>query len=414
MAQDARNDLRVDSNGDLLSMATIALDRETELLVRLWLPSLKSTIRAAFADYGPQDHESIQEWLGNPSLDICIVDFDTDPGKALGISALIQHYSPNTAIFAVSGDNTPEVIIQAMRSGCREYLFKPVDREQLTKAVARVGSRQRPRPKRSNTQVLSFIGAKGGCGVTTVATQLGGLLASFCSRKTILLDLHPTLGDAALYLGFTSHKYNSLDLIQNTGRMDSELLQSLVLHHQSGLDVVPAPQDFDSTQRISPEAMANTLAFLRDRYDCILVDLPSRLNDETVGVVSHSEYIYVVTVAEVAALRNVARILNYLDHAQVAADRVRVILNRFEKRSAISEAQIEKVIGRKIFWSVPNEYQQAVKTITGGDPASQISRSELLRNIKGWAEAIGGKPAADDKGPKKRGGLLGILGGVEA
>src|SRR5206468_8589022 len=102
----------------------------------------------------------------------------------------------------------------------------------------------------SAAQILTFIGAKGGCGVTTIVTQLAAMLAS-TGKKTLLMDLHPSLGDAALYLGFTAARYHSYELIENTDRLDTELLQSLILHHSSGLDIVPAPSDFESTRHLA-------------------------------------------------------------------------------------------------------------------------------------------------------------------
>ena len=40
------------------------------------------------------------------------------------------------------------------------------------------------------------MGAKGGCGVTSLVTQLGALLANSLSKKTLVVDLHPDFGDA--------------------------------------------------------------------------------------------------------------------------------------------------------------------------------------------------------------------------
>ena len=129
---------------------------------------------------------------------------------------------------------------------------------------------------------------------------------------------------------------------------------------------------------------------------------------QTGNLIALSDYLYLITVAEVAALRNAASLIEYMSHEGISQEKVRVILNRFEKRSPIPDNQIEKVIRRKIFWAVPNQYQQAVKTITAGDSIGQTSKSELLRNISGWAEAIAGKPQTEEKTPKKK-GILGLF-----
>src|SRR6185369_5352492 len=208
------------SGSQSLSIVTIALDRETQRLLKLWLPS--ATIRE-MTDY--PDDDSFLEWAGTSGLDFCLIDFDKNSIKAFAVAEQIHRDSSETAIFAISSDAQPDVIIQAMRSGCREYLFKPLVRDQLIQAVTRRGAQRRDRKDRPTAQVLTFIGAKGGCGVTTLATQLGTLLASSGGKKTLLLDMHPSLGDSALYLGFTSSRYHSYELMDSTDRLDAELLQ---------------------------------------------------------------------------------------------------------------------------------------------------------------------------------------------
>jgi pilus assembly protein CpaE len=282
-------------------------------------------------------------------------------------------------------------------------------REQLLNAVARVGGRRRERLQPSRALVLAFMGAKGGCGVTSLVTQLGALLSNSLSKKTLIIDLHPDFGDAALYLGLTKYRYHFFELMENTDRLDSELLQSFLAKHSSGLELIPAPEGNDQPRRIVPGAVAQTLDFLRGRYDYILVDMPPGLSDENLEMIRHCDQLHVVTVAEVSALRNVVRHLDYLTRKEIPRDRFRVILNRHQKRSLISDSEIEKTLGQKIYWKVPNQYAHVVKAINGGDPVAELSNSEVTRNLKDLASTLGAKATVNDK--KKEGsGLLGFLG----
>jgi hypothetical protein len=63
------------------------------------------------------------------------------------------------------------------------------------------------------------------------------------------------------------------------------------------------------------------------------------------------------------------------------------------------------VIGQKLFWKVPNQYVQMLKSISGGDPLSQAN-SEVARNLNEWAGIIGKKPNPTEE--KKSRGLLGM------
>jgi len=293
-----------------------------------------------------------------------------------------------TAIFAVSSQTHPEAILEAMRAGCGEYLTKPMEREQLVKAIARIGSRRKEKEKQEQgrAQVLAFMGSKGGCGTTTLATQLGALLSSSFSRNSLLLDLHPDFGDAALYLKLTKGRFHFFELLENADRLDADFLQSFLMRHSSGLELIPAPEgSVGSREALPPGALAHTLNFLRLRYEFILVDLPPALNVDNLAVIRDCDQVYLVTVAEVSAIRNVVRQLEYFATKDIPRDKIRVVLNRHHKRNVLTDAQIEKVLEQRIFWRVPNQYPEVVKTIHEGDPVAQLSNSEVTRNLEEWA-----------------------------
>src|SRR5437764_3827904 len=393
------------SPGEPLSLASICLDKETWGILKLFADSTPVVrLQKHLSDYRLDDHESVLEWVGDPAPDICLLDFDGDRRSAAMVAERIHADAPDTAIFAVSSQSQPDFIIQAMRSGCSEYLLKPLDPEQLLNAVARVGGRRREKKDSDRAQVFAFIGAKGGCGVTTLVTQMGALLASTYGRKVLLLDLHHDFGDAALYLGLTKYRYHFFELAENTDRLDADLLQSFVLHHSSGLDLIPAPHGTEPAHRMAPSALNHVIDFVRSRYDFILVDLPPGLNDENLELLRHCDQVNVVTVAEVSALRNVVRQTDYFTRKHISADRIKIVLNRHQKRALITEAQIEKSIEQKMFWKLPNQYVNVVKTMNGGNPESQLPTSDVAKNLHDWAAAIGKKAGVGEK--KEGRGLL--------
>jgi pilus assembly protein CpaE len=396
-------DIGQNSGGDFslhgpVSLVGIGLDHETGELLRRFTEAIPMIrCRALQHDYRNENHDSIVGWLGAPSPDVCLIDFDKDRHAAAQLAEIIRAALPSTAIFAVSSQAQPDSIIDAMRNGCSEYLVKPVGRDELLNAVARVGGRKRETKQQHNAQIMTFIGAKGGCGVSTLVTQLGALLASSHTRKTLLVDLHPDFGDDALYLGLTKHRYHSFELVENNDRLDSEFLQSFLVHHSSGLDLIPAPEGEDFTRFILPGALAKTFDFLRRSYEFILIDSPPGLNDQNLELMRYADHVFLVTVAEVSALRNVVRHADYLVQKQLSQEKVHILLNRHQKRSLISDGEIEKVIRKKIFWKIPNQYAHVVKTINGGNPVAQLPSSEVMRNLNDLAGILGRKSGSDDK-----------------
>ena len=392
-----------------VSVVGIALDDDLWRFLGLFADSTNLIqARSRISDRMGLDQDAVLDSLGNSRPDICLVDFDSDRRAAAMVAERIHTALPEIAVFAVSSQTQPDAILEAMRSGCGEYLVKPIDREQLVKAVARIGSRRKEKQDQSRGQVLAFMGAKGGCGTTTVATQFGALLANSFLRNTLLIDLHPDFGDAALYLKLTKTRFHLFDLLENTDRLDDDFLQSFVMKHGSGLQVIPAPErSVESHGSLPAGAIIHTLGFLRQRYEFILADLPPSLNQDNLSVINDSDFLYIVTVAEVSAIRNVVRQLEYFAEKDIPRDKIRVVLNRQDKRNVISEAQIEKALQQKIFWRVPNQYPQVVKTIHEGDPISQISSSEVTRSLESWADSIGRRSGTEMK-KEKSSGFLGL------
>ena len=392
-----------------LSLVSICLDSEAQRLLEFLSESIPGLrVRAHANVYGAGDADEIVVWLKDPHPDICLIDFDRDRRDAALTAERIHAYAPETAIFAVSSQALPDLIIQAMRSGCREHLVKPLSRQQFLEAVARVKRQKRGKVEEYKCEVMAFLGTKGGCGVTTLVTQLAAQLAKSCSRKTLLVDLHGDLGDAAVYLGLTKYRYSFFDLVENTHRLDGDLLNSFLTHHVSGLDLLPAPEGIATASPVSTEALTQTFDFLGRHYEFILVDLPLGLRDHSLEIIRSASQVYIVTVAEVAALRNVVRHLDYLGRKEILPEKIRVVLNRHHKRGTITDEQIERAIQRPLFWKVPNQYSQVITTITGGDPQAHLS-SDVTRSLERWAATIGSKPETANR-EKDGARILGLFG----
>ena len=392
--------------GEALSVACLGLDDDTRRFLGLFADS--SRLIRVRTQIGAPDPESIGEQLGDPAPDLCLIDFDQNRRNAVAVAESIHSTMPGTAIFAVSAQSQPNAILEAMRCGCSEYLVRPIDRNQLVRAVIRIGARRQEKAEQNRAQLLAFMGAKGGCGVTTVVTQLGALLASSFSRSALLLDFHPDFGDAALYLKLTKSRYHFFELLENAERMDADFLESFRVRHSSGLELIPAPEgDMTARDGLPPGALSRTLTFLRSRYEFVLIDLPPSWNEENLAVIRDCDQLYLVAVAEVSAVRNLVRQLQYLTGQGMRRDKIRIVLNRHGKHNVVSDDQIEKVIEQKIFWRVPNQYPQVVKAIHEGDPIAQRRVSEVTRSLEEWAGEMGRKLDGEAK-VKREGGFLGL------
>ena len=137
------------SLGESVSVVGVCLDDEAWKFLRQFADSTGLIqVPGNVTEYrASQDQDALLESLGSLSPDVCLVDFDKDRAAAAIVAEHIHSGLSNTAVFALSSQTSPEAILEAMRAGCGEYLTKPLEREQLVKAIARIGSRRKEKEK---------------------------------------------------------------------------------------------------------------------------------------------------------------------------------------------------------------------------------------------------------------------------
>ena len=110
--------------------------------------------------------------------DVIIIDLDSDPEYAL---ELVESIGANgaTTVMVYSAKADAELLVRCMRAGAREFLTLPFSHSTMAEALVRASAR-RPSAKAANAaagRLLVFTGAKGGSGVTTIATNFAVALA---------------------------------------------------------------------------------------------------------------------------------------------------------------------------------------------------------------------------------------------
>src|SRR6266478_4559782 len=320
---------------------------------------------------------------------VCFIDYDRNTEEAIWMTERLRSEYPDVHSFAVSAYSEPEAIIAAMRAGCAEYLLKPVQHERVLDALTRVEAKQKKKNRSTiRGKVITLVGSKGGSGVTSLALHLALELAHEGKRKCLLVDQHPALGDASLYLGTGRHQYSFYELASNADHLDEELLRGFLLHHNSGLDLLDSPETADMIQGASPSSVEHTLAFLADTYHFVVVDCPPGLTDGTRACISQSEHVAIVMTAELPSVRNTVRYIEHLSKLGYSSSSIHVVLNRHSKKGPLSDDRIEKALGREIWLRVPNSYNEVIRAINTGAPINSRNKSDFGAAIQKWAHEL--------------------------
>jgi pilus assembly protein CpaE len=339
---------------------------------------------------------SLQELphLLQPQPDVVILDLDTDPEYTVEIIESISSFSPST-VMVFSQRSDLNITVRCMRAGARDFLILPIVQREFAGALARAAVR-RPgaiRAMRPSGKIFAFLGAKGGCGVTTLASNFAVALAQESRRKTLLIDFGLPLGDAALNLGVAA-EYSLENALRETARLDVRFLASLLTTHSSELSILPAPKEFaDDDPPI--EAIDKLLSVARQSFDFIVVDCGSRLDFKRSALFEPSSIIYLVAQVGISELRNANRLI-----AKFFASRDRslqVVLNRYIPQSLLyDETLITKALTRPAQWRIPDDYATARRTQSLATPLV-LQEAPIAAAIRQMARHAADLPEHEEK-----------------
>jgi pilus assembly protein CpaE len=405
-----------------ISVLGVHLDDASHLVLKGILASLPGfELTGSLKQYFGEKDASLVRTLRESHPEICLVDLDRDRQMALEtVEYLHRSASLPISIFALSSRMDSDSIIAAMRSGCTEYLSKPIQSERVQEALLQISRKKRDSlAPPVQGKIVTLMGVKGGVGTTTLAVHLSYTLASQ-RKKVLLIDLHPELGEITLHLGLEHHNYGFSELVCNLKRMDAELLQGFVLKHESGLEVLASPEALGSTSTITLDGIQSTIRSLVRMYDYVIIDTNFGFDERNLSLVELADELCLITTANLPAVRSASRFLDYLHRLNYPASKVHVIVNRLAKNSPISLEQIEKVLLRKVSQTVPNSEIELAEAIGTGVPVPVKSRSDFMQSIGKWGRRLtgegdgkssgGSKPNSKVPEPRSRFNVLGIYG----
>jgi pilus assembly protein CpaE len=328
--------------------------------------------------------------------DVIIVDLDSNPDYALEIVEGICSFS-SAAVMVYSEQADLHLAVRFMRAGAREFLTLPLSYDDVAGALARVSIRHTATrsDKKTTGSLFVFLGAKGGCGVTTIASNFALSIAQESGQSTLLIDFGLPLGDAAVNLGMAT-EYSTANALQDFNRLDANFLAGLLAKHSSGLDVLSAPSEFIQVQT-TKEAVDKLLLVARQNFDYVVVDFGSRLDLKDSALFSDSANIYLITQVGVSELRNANRLIT---HFFVNRGRdLQIVLNRYIPHSlGLDDKHIAKALTRPAQWTIPDDYATARRTRNTANPIV-LEDSPISRAITKMARTACGLP---ESAPKKK------------
>jgi pilus assembly protein CpaE len=342
-------------------------------------------------------HDELQQLSGtlgkleSPSL--VIVNLDPTPQETLRRIATLPRQYPNVNFFLMSQTIDPNLLIDAMHLGIKEFIPLPISQEKFSAAVERVASGAGMAKRARIIHVVSTIG---GVGSTTVACNVAASLAK--QAKTVLMDLDLVRGAVAGYFDLRP-RFTIADVMDTAEKVDRMLLDNaLTVHKNSNLAVLGRPEMPEDTQRVNATGVQRLLSILSRGFDFVVLDSIMSVDPIYAAAISAADVNVIVMQLNVPSAKNAERYCGALRRCGTDTNKIRLVVNRYVKKGGdIEPEEIEKAMGMKVNWLIPNDFKNAIGAINYGEPiVLRAPKSEIANSLVGLANSLSGRPAATE------------------
>jgi pilus assembly protein CpaE len=298
-------------------------------------------------------------------------------------------------VVVVSQSKESDLILRAMRSGAREFVLDS-DEDEIQMAVRAQAVNLEAQPDGS---VITVLPAKGGVGATMIATNLAGALQRKGLRVCLVdLDLH--LGDVVSFMDIAG-SYSISDLLSNMARLDRDLLETSITKHSSGVAVLAQSGQMEEAEHIKPADIGKLLGILRLHYDRIIVDGVRGFDEMALAALDASQVLLMVLTQDVPAVRNAQRCLELFGRLGYDQQKVKLILNRYQKASKITLDVIADTLKLKVAHTIANDFISIIDAINRGVLLVEAApRAKLTQDISDLAPIVSGENSVDKAAPK--------------
>lgn len=347
----------------------------------------------------PTRHQ-MTELVATQKPTLCILEVGGEEERALPVIQELLRIDAKLPIIALLSSNDPDLVLRCLRHGASDFLIEPFTAEHVEAALHKI-ARQHPVRGKNPGKVYCIMPAKGGCGASTIASNLAYQLKRLGEKRILLADLDPMAGTLSFLLKIKS-SYSFMDALARSGEMDADLWKTLVSNRQ-GVDVLLSPEVM--TEGVSDLTDASTIVeYARGVYDLVVLDAGGVYGEWNLSLAHLADEILLVTTNELTSLQAVQRALSYLDSNNVLRYKVRLVVNRYDRHVGLSKDVIGTALHTDIYHLLPTDYDAIQRALMEGKPLP--SNSNFGKGIAGLVERLGGSAEPQ----KKSGSLSGLLG----
>ena len=345
--------------------------------------AFEEAVRAAFGASGQLGLDMVEGTLSSrDQIDVdgstlVIVDVDAgDEAELQALENLMTRLGNWPPVVAVTGSFEATTARRLVQMRVADFLVKPVPPVELARTCARA-AKVAAHAEKMEAQIFTFLPAVGGAGATTLAVQTAMLLLNSGARgktTTCLVDLDFQHGACADYLDLEP-RLNLSEIEPSPERLDRQLLEVMLSHHNSGLAVIAAPNRPAEMRSFDPKVVTRLLDLVSSHFDFVIFDMPRTWFSWTDDVLLGSNSLFIVSETTVPGLRHAKQLVEAVRERLGDGPQPQVIINRHVQKlfsSGLRLTDIKQAIGDAFVACVPNDYSLVREAIDRGVPLEEV------------------------------------------
>jgi pilus assembly protein CpaE len=350
------------------------------------------------------------------SPDVVLMDINMPDMDGITATEKLSAAVPAAAVVMMSVQGEADYLRRSMLAGAREFLVKPFSSDELTASIRQVYTREQDKISRmaaaapvvSNDggasggvggegegRVIAIFSPKGGVGRTTIAVNLAVAAATELGRSVVLMDGSFQFGDVGVLLNLNPKNKSIADLVPELEQGEPESLDTFVIKHSSGIEVLLAPPSPEMAELITPAGVKRVIEALRRRHDLVIVDCTSWFNDTTLAILDAADDVLTILSLEITSIKNMRLFLEVAEQLGYEQSKVKLVLNRADSTLGIRVADVENSIGRKVDHTIVSDGRSVVYALNRGVPFFLSNReAQVSQDILRLATVVSGGGAA--------------------
>jgi pilus assembly protein CpaE len=361
---------------------------------------------------------------------VILMDINMPDMDGITATEIISNTVPESPIIMMSVQGEQDYLRRSMLAGAREFLVKPFSADELINSIRHVHELEKVRRARyapvapqaapgapapvavagrETGKIITFFSPKGGVGRTTISTNLAVALHQLTNKPVVLVDGSLPFGDIAVILNMSPKAKTIADLIGSFETADSDVIESILVQHSTGIKVMLAPPTPESTELITGTHIKHVLELLRERYAYIVVDTWPSFQEQVITMLDVADVILTLMTLEITSLKNVRVFMEVVEKLGYDEAKVQLVANRNDSSGGIKASDVEASLGRKIPHTIVSDGRTLVLAVNRGVPFVISHRdSQVAKDIFALAQKVISAEAVASPAAKQapaRGGL---------